>query len=146
RRPAANVRAAAENLFSFPDMKDEERARFTEIIATESRGLSETIDAALRAYADALKAGLSLEDMRLADLVSVARRRIDTLPGLAAREEAVDESLWIKVDSFAFVQVLSHLAERLRDEHRVAEIGLRAGVNGEFVELDLTWSGATADA
>ncbi len=146
RQPAANVRAAAENLFSFPDMEGEERARFTEIIATESRGLSETIDAALRAYADALKAGLSLEDMRLTDLVSVARRRIDTLPGLAARPEPVDESAWIKVDSYAFVQVFAYLAERLRDEHHVGEVGFRAAVNGGFVELDLTWSAPTADA
>jgi DNA polymerase III subunit epsilon len=145
RQPAANVRAAAENLIAFPEMKGEERARFTEIIATESHGLSETIDAALRAYADALKAGLSLEDMRLADLVSVARRRIDGLPGLRARQEPVDESLWIKVDSYAFVQVFTYLAERLRDEHQVGEVAFRAGVNGEFVELDLTWSGAPAD-
>jgi DNA polymerase III subunit epsilon len=146
RQPAANVRAAAENLFAFPEMDGEERARFTEIIATESRGLSETIDAALRAYADALKAGLSLEDMRLVDLVSVARRRIDTLPGLTAHQEAVNESLWIKVDSYAFVQVFTYLAERLRDEHGVGEVCFRAAVNGEFVELDLTWSGAIAGA
>ena len=143
RQPAANVRAAAENLFSFPEMKDAERARFTEIIATESRGLSETIDEALRAYADALKAGLSLEEMRLIDLLSVVRRRIDTLPGLSARQEAIDESLWIKVDSYAFMQVFAFLAERLRDEYSVREIGFRAAVNGGFIELDLTWSGAS---
>ena len=146
RQPAANVRAAAENLFAFPEMKVEERARFTEIIAAESRGLSETIDAALRAYADALKAGLSLEDMRLSDLVNVAQRRLDSLPGLAARAEEIDETVWIKVDSYAFVQVFSSLAERLRDEYQIGEVGLRAAVNGEFVELDLTWTGAPADA
>jgi DNA polymerase-3 subunit epsilon len=144
RQPAANVRAAAENLFSFPEMKDEERARFTEIIATESRGLSETIDEALRAYADALKAGLSLEEMRLIDLLGVAGRRIDALPGLSARQETIDESLWIKVDSYAFMQVFAFLAERLRDEYGVREIGFRAAVNGGFIELDLTWSGASA--
>ena len=142
RRPAANVRAAAENLFSFPEMKDEERARFTEIIAAESRGLSETIDEALRVYADALKAGLSLEEMRLTDLLSVVRRRIGTLPGLSAREEAIDESLWVKVDSYAFMQVFAFLAERLRDECAVREVGFRAAVNGGFIEIDLAWVGA----
>ena len=142
RQPAANVRAAAENLFAFPDMKDEERARFTEIIATESHGLSATIDEALRAYADALKAGLSLEEMRLSDLLNVVRRRIDALPGLAAGAEAIDDTLWVKVDSFAFMQVFAFLAERLRDECGAREVGLRAGVNGAFIEVDLTWSGA----
>jgi DNA polymerase-3 subunit epsilon len=143
RQPAANVRAAAENLISFPEMNEEERTRFTEIIAVESRGLSETIDEALREYADALKAGLSLEDMRLADLLSVVRRRIDALPGLATSQAAIDESLWIKVDSYAFAQVLGALAERLRDEYGVREVGFRAAVRGGFAELDLTWSGAT---
>jgi DNA polymerase-3 subunit epsilon len=142
RQPAANVRAAAENLSSFPDMSDEERARFTDIIAVESRGLSETIDEALREYADALKAGLSLEDMRLADLLSVVRRRIDALPGLATGSADIDESLWVKVDSYAFAQVLGALAERLRDAYGVHDVGFRASVNGGFTQLDLTWSGA----
>ena len=143
RQPAANVRAAAENLISFPEMNELERARFTEIIAMESRGLSETIDEALREYADALKTGLSLEDMRLADLLSVMRRRIDTLAGLSTRQEAIDESLWVKVDSYAFAQVLGALAERLRDEYGVREVVFRAAAQGGFAELDLTWSGAT---
>src|SRR5687768_7549953 len=82
RQPAANVRAAAENLTSFPDMGEAERARFAEIIAAESHRLSTTIDDALREYADALMAGLALEDMRVADLVAIAQRRIDALPGL----------------------------------------------------------------
>jgi DNA polymerase-3 subunit epsilon len=142
RQSAANVRAAAENLFSFPDMSEDERGRFTEIIVTESKGLSDTIDAALRAYADALKAGLSLEDMRLADLLSVVRRRIDALPGLSTRQEAGDETVWVKVDSYAFTQVFAFLAERLREAHRVREIEFRAQVNGEFVEIDLAWTGA----
>jgi len=143
RQPAANVRAAAENLISFPEMNELERTRFTEIIAIESRGLSETIDEALREYADALKAGLSLEDMRLADLLSVVRRRIDALPGLSTRQDAVDEALWVKVDSYALAQVFGSLAERLRDEYAVHEVGFRAAVHGGFAELDLTWSGAT---
>ena len=142
RRPAANVRAAAENLIGFPEMREEDRARFAEIIAVESRGLSETIDEALREYGDALKAGLALEDMRLADLLGAVRRRIDALPRLATRDGAVDGSIWVRVDSYAFAQVLSAIAERLRDEHGVAEVAFRANARGGFAELDLTWSGA----
>jgi DNA polymerase-3 subunit epsilon len=146
RQSAANARAAAENLASFPDMNDAERARFTEIVAHESQSLSETIDAALGAYADALKASLSLEEMRLADLLSVIRRRIDSTEGIATRLEPADESLWVKVDSYAFAQVFGFLAERLREAYGVREIGFRAAANGEFVEIDLTWSGAKAPA
>jgi DNA polymerase-3 subunit epsilon len=141
RQPAANVRAAAENLTAFPDMSEAERARFAQIIEVESRGLSETIDEALREYADALKAGVSLEDMRLADLLAVVQRRIDALPGLASRRGRVDDSLWVKVDSYALAQVFGALAERLRDEYGVREVEFRAAAHGGFAELDLAWTG-----
>src|SRR5688572_14981101 len=143
RQPAANVRAAAENLTAFPDMGAADRARFAEIIATESRVLSETLDAALREYAAALQSDVALEDMRLADLLNVARRRIDAVPGLAARPGDVDDSLWVKVDSYAFAQVLAALAGRLHAECAVGEVEFRASAHGDFAELDLGWSGAT---
>ncbi|MBC8022717.1 MAG: 3'-5' exonuclease [Burkholderiales bacterium] len=80
--------------------------------------------------------------MRLADLLGVVRRRIDALPRLATRDGEVDESLWVRVDSYAFAQVLGAIAERLRDEHGVNEVAFRASARGGFAELDLTWSGA----
>jgi DNA polymerase-3 subunit epsilon len=140
RQPAANIRAAAENLVSSPEMNEQQRAQFAEIIAVESRGLSVTINDALREHADALKAGLSLEDMPVSNLLHVACRRIDTL--LPTSLEHIDESLWIKVDSYAFALVLASLAARLRDEYGVREIRFRAAGSGGFVELDLVWSGA----
>lgn len=142
RQPAANIRAAAENLVSSPEMSEQQRAQFAEIIAAESRGLSATINDALREHADALKAGLSLEDMPVSNLLHVACRRIDTLLGLPTSLEPIDESLWIKVDSYAFAHVLASLAARLRDEYGVREIRFRAAGSGAFVELDLVWSGA----
>ena len=145
RQSAANVRAAAENLVSFPDMKEAERSRFSDIIAAESRGLSATIDRALDAYADALKSGLTLEEMRLADLLSVARGHLETLPGLAVREAAGDESAWVRVDSYALTQVFAAIAQRARQACGVAEVALGAKVNGEFAEIDLSWSGEAAD-
>jgi len=142
RQPAANIRAAAENLVASPEMSEQQRAQFAEIIAVESHGLSATINDALREHADALKAGLSLEDMPVSNLLHVACRRIDALLGLSTSLEQIDESLWIKVDSYAFAQVLASLAARLRDEYGVREIRFRAAGSGGFVELDLVWSGA----
>jgi len=142
RQPAANIRAAAENMVSSPDMSEQQRAQFAEIIAVESHGLSVTINDALREHADALKAGLSLEDMPVSNLLHVACRRIDALRGLPTSLGEIDESLWVKVDSYAFAHVLASLAARLRDEYGVREIRFRAAGSGGFVELDLVWSGA----
>ena len=142
RAPMASLRAAAENLASFPEMHEARRLQFTEIVAAESRHVSAMINDALSEYADALKAGLALEDMRAADLLSVARRRIEAVLNLPSAQEQVPEDIWIKVDSFALVEALAYLAGRLRDDYGVRSVGLRAAVNGRFAELDLVWSGA----
>jgi DNA polymerase-3 subunit epsilon len=141
RRPAANVRAAAENLTAFPDMPEADRRRFAEIIAAESAALSDTLDESLREYAEALHAGVSLEDMRLADLLSVARRRIESLPGLAVSQASADEALWVKVDSYALAQAFAALAEGMRDEYGVSRVAILAAAQGGFAEVDLAWEG-----
>ena len=142
RAPIASLRAAAENLLSFPEMEEARRGQFTEIVATESRNLSTMINHALSEYAGALKAGLALEDMRAADLLSVARRRIDAVLGLPCSLDPAPDEIWIKVDSFALVEALTYLAASLREDYGVRSVGLRAAVNGGFAELDLVWSGA----
>jgi DNA polymerase III subunit epsilon len=142
RAPAASLRAAAENLVSFPEMNEARRVQFTEIIATESRQLSAMINDALSEYADALKASIALEDMRAADLLSVARRRIEAVLGLPCSLEPAAEDIWVKVDSFALVEALAFLAGCLREDYGVRSVGLRAAINGRFAELDLVWSGA----
>jgi DNA polymerase-3 subunit epsilon len=143
RSPVANVRAAAENLVAFPEMDEARRAEFARIVATESGILSARLDTAMSAYADALKASFTLEDMSVADLVGVARRRIETALELATRSEEVAGDLWVRVDSFALVQGLTYVAGRLRDEYGVRELRFRAAPSGGFAALDLAWAGAS---
>ena len=142
RAPMASLRAAAENLALFPEMNEARRVQFTDIVAAESRQVSAMINEALSEYADALKAGLALEDMRAIDLLSVARRRIEAMLSLPCALEQVAEDIWLKVDSFALVEALAYLAGRLREDYGVRSIGLRAATNGRFAEIDLLWSGA----
>ncbi len=143
RAPVANIRAAAENLTSFPDMPPEGRARFVAIVAMESQGLTQKLNEALRDYADALKANLTLEDMRVLDLLEVARQRIEATLGVPTELIDVDETLWIRVDSFAFVQALAFLAARLRENFGVRALRLSAHKEGALAELDLGWAGAS---
>jgi DNA polymerase III subunit epsilon len=139
RAPVANIRATAENMVGFPEMEATQRQRFVQIIAEESQTLSRTIDAALSEYADAIKASMALEDMRAADLITVARPRIGALP--RAQADEVDDNLWLRVDSFALVQSLSYLAWRLREELAVDAVRLRIRARKGFAELDLVWTG-----
>jgi DNA polymerase-3 subunit epsilon len=111
-------------------------------VAAESKGLSRQLDAALREYANALKAHLALEDMRAVDLLGVVCQRISASLGLACELEAVDEELWLRVDSFAFVQALAFLAARLRDGYAVRSLRFSARAEGGHAELDMGWDGS----
>ncbi|MGH8674041.1 MAG: exonuclease domain-containing protein [Burkholderiales bacterium] len=142
RAPAANIRAAAENLAAYPEMDAQKRAQFVGIVAAESRALADTINEALREYADALKATLTLEDVRAADLLEFARMRVEgALEVSVALAESV-EGLWLRVDSYAIVQAMLHLTSRLHEEHGVRVVELRARQSGRFAEIDIGWGGA----
>ena len=73
--------------------------------ATVARGSTETVGE----FADSLRTEWPLEDMRGADLIAAARRRIETKLGLPTKLEAVDESIWLKVDSYSLMQA-DHLS------------------------------------
>ncbi len=142
RAPAANLRAAAESLAAFPEMESARRAQFVAIMAAESHVLTDRLDTALGEYADALKASLTLEDMRVIDLLTVVQRRVEETVGVPVRIEEVDEDLWVRVDSFALVQAIASLAARLRADYGIRVLSFRAGASERFAELDLVWTGA----
>ncbi len=141
RAPVANLRAAAESLIASPDMPEPQRAQFVDIIAAEARVLTERLNAALTDYADALKGSLTLEDMRVADLLAVAGRRLTDTVGVATDVEPAASELWVRVDSFAIVHALSSLAARVRADYGVRAFRLRAAAHGGFAAIDLVWLG-----
>jgi DNA polymerase-3 subunit epsilon len=141
RAPTANIRAAAENLAAYPDMDAGRREQFVQIVAAESLGLSQQLDSALREYADALKTRLALEDVRAVDLLGVVRQHLQASLGLTSELGAVDENLWLRVDSFAFVQALVFLSARLRDGYAVHKLRFSARTAGNHAELDMGWGG-----
>jgi len=142
RGPVANLRAAAENLAAFPDMPADRRAQFVDIAVAEARTLTERLNTALLAYADALKGSLTLEDMRAADLLAVAQRRIGDTLQLPVAIEDVDAELWLRVDSYAIAHAMTFLAARLAGDYDLHGFRLRAGSGGGFGEVDLIWTGA----
>ena len=140
RASLANVRAAAEML-DYPDLQDELRVRFRSVIREEVKAMSARLDETANEFADSLKARWPLEEMLGADLVAAAQRRIEQVLKLPTKVEEIDESLWVKVDSFSLLQALTYLASRLSDEFEVREVRFRLTPAGRLIHLDLIWSG-----
>ena len=140
RASLANVRAAADML-EFEDLTDDMRKRFRKVVRDEVQAMSQRIDHTANEFADSLKARWQLEEMLGADLISAVQRRIEARIGLPTKLEEVDESLWMKVDSFSLMQAITYLASRLSDEFEVREVRFRLTAAGRLVHLDLIWSG-----
>jgi len=140
RAALANVRAAAEML-DYPDLQDELRERFRKVIRDEVGAMSGRLDETAGAFADSLKARWPMEEMLGADLIAAVQRRIEHVLRLPTKLEEVDETLWVKVDSFSLLQALTYLASRLSDEFEVREVRFRLTAAGRLVHLDLIWSG-----
>ena len=142
RASLGSIRAAVETVAAFPDMTGEERSRFISVIGDEARQLTVRLDATVGEFADSLRTEWPLEEMRGADLIAAARRRIEAKTGLPTKLEAVDESVWVKVDSYSLLQAIAYLASRLVDEFGIRELRFGLAAEGGLAHLDLIWTGA----
>ena len=142
RASLASVRAAVETIVGFPDMSSDERNRFLGVIADEARQLTTRLDATVGEFADSLRTEWPLEEMRGADLIAAARRRIQAKTKLLTKLEAVDEAVWLKVDSYSLMQAIAYLASRLADEFGIRELRFGLAAEGALAHLDLIWTGA----
>ncbi|MBI1906901.1 MAG: DNA polymerase III subunit epsilon [Rhodocyclales bacterium] len=142
RAALANVRIAAEML-EYPDLDEALRERFSRVVRDEIGAMSERLDATASEFADALKSRWPLEEMLGADLLAAAQRRVTATLSTPTKLEEVDESLWVKVDSFSLLQVILYLVNRLVEEFGVREVRFRLSGAGRLVHLDLIWAGAS---
>lgn len=137
----ASIRAAAENLIEFDDLDAAQQRRFLELIRQEAVRLSERVVDTAREFSDVLRANSALEVMHGVDLVGAAQRRIEARTGMLTKLDAVDPEIWVSVDSFAIVQVITVLAQRVYEsiEPREVRLGLRGDDKTALVEL--SWGG-----
>ena len=142
RASLANMRAAVETIASFPDMERAAQDRFIGIIGEEARTLSLHLDNSVRDFADSLRTEWPLEDMRGADLIAAARRRIEHRLQLPTKLESIDEDIWLNVDSYSLMQGITYLVARLADEFGIHEIRFALADAGTLAHLDLVWTGA----
>jgi DNA polymerase III subunit epsilon len=97
--------------------------------------------------AQTMKTRWPLEDMRGEDLLAAACRRIEAnIAQCRATVEQADAELWLQVDSYSLLQVLTSLAGRLAAEYDVKLVRLRLTrdldkADAAHARLDLVWQG-----
>jgi DNA polymerase III subunit epsilon len=142
RAALANIRAAVETMMAYPDMEPERQQQFIRIISEEVTAFSDKLREAESEFAESLQTEWLMDDIRASDLVAAAQRKIEHKLGIRPAAELIEDSIWLRVDSYSLIQAISYLASRLKYELDSREFALRLGRAGRFVELDLIWAGA----
>jgi len=138
RAPLANLRAAAENIVLETDLHENDRRRFEELIARESRELSRRFDHMANESQRFVSAPWTMADIQSSDLITSVRLRGGAeLPRL--RERGIP--LWLHAEIHSVSMVLDHLLSRLRRDHRVRAALIEAMLGDQRVYLEILWSG-----
>ncbi len=140
RASLANMRAAIEML-ELPDVEPAMRERFQGVISDEVNAMAERISALVQQTSEGIHTRWPLEEMLGADLLDAAQRRLAQRLKVQITPTDVNDQVWLKVDSFSIIQVLSYLVERLVEEFEVRVIHFRLGTKHQRAQLDLVWSG-----
>lgn len=141
RAALGSIRAAVANLIDYPEMDAELRERFVKVVDDEAARMSQRLDQTMHDFSDSMKTRWPLEDVLAMDIISAAQRRIEDKLKLPTKTEEVDESLWIKADSFSLVFALVFIAERLQDHYQIRDLRFRTVCEGKLAFLDLIWVG-----
>ncbi|WP_291990102.1 exonuclease domain-containing protein [Candidatus Accumulibacter sp. ACC007] len=143
RGSLANIRVAVGNLMDYPDMEAAVRERFVGIVSDEVLRMSQRLDQTMNEFADSLKTRWPLEDVLGIDIIAAAQRRIEEQLGLPSKTEEVDETLWLRAESFSLVFSICCLASRLLEHYQIKELRFRLQPFGKLAYLDVIWSGRT---
>jgi len=141
RGALANLQAAAEMLDD-PGLPPGLHDRFVGVIREESQAMGRRLNALASQNAQGLASRWPLEEMLGTDFLQAARQRIGQTTGLRTSVLDQDEALWLKLDSFALLQCLGYLAQRLHGEFEIKALHLRLqAAGGQRAHLDLVWTG-----
>ena len=140
RASLGNLQAAVEML-ELPDLEPPMRERFQQVVRDEVAAMTARLQGLAADVLAGMKTRWPMEDMRGADLVWAAARRIEASGPVRVSANDVDATLWLKVDSYSLLQALAYLAGRLVDEYAVRTLQLRLQAAGPRAQLDLVWVG-----
>ena len=140
RASLGNLQAAVEML-ELPDLEPPMRERFQQVVRDEVAAMTARLQRLAADVLAGMKTRWPMEDMRGADLVWAAARRIEASGPVRVSANDVDATLWLKVDSYSLLQALAYLAGRLVDEYAVRTLQLRLQAAGPRAQLDLVWVG-----
>ena len=139
RASIASMQAALD-ILDMPDLDPEEQAQFLTVVRNEVSAMGEQLQELTAASSQEAITRWPLQEMQGADLVAALGHRIEAETGRPVAVGAVDEELWLRVDSFGMMQALAFLARQVSALLGGPEFVLRLAPTGARAHLDLGWT------
>jgi DNA polymerase-3 subunit epsilon len=145
RSSIAGIRAAIETVLYYPEMDPEPRVQFLKAIRDDALKISLQLEQLAKQYAGDLEVHWPLDNILGSDLLAAIERSVRDAKGVELAVTAPLEPLWLKADSYAIVQALSFVIERLLNICRAHNLALSLERNRELAAMILEWDGAPLD-
>ncbi len=139
RGPVASLRAAAENLTSFPDMEPEHRRAFQEVILNESATLSRHMEELAEEYRGRSEGRWPITEIYSPDLLGCLARHLKTSDDLLIHPRGEDH--WLSGDSHSLMLALESLIRQIATTRNLRELDLEAGSREKRSWLEIQFSG-----
>jgi DNA polymerase-3 subunit epsilon len=145
RATLAHIRSTTEAMrtmaHTITRMEETDVQRVLDTIDEDTRRLAGRIDQAEHQHSEEAGNQWHLEEMRARDLLALLQRRIGIASLAEGTLEAIDNALWLKVDSYTLTMGIAHLEHHLRQEQGVTALHLALTREARLAWLDLSWKG-----
>ncbi len=141
RASLGGIRAAVETIIDFPDMANEQRTMFNEIILKEAKSLGETIELNQKEYSTHIRTKWPLVHITTKELLNAFKLRTEEKLNIKIDTSEIEENIWIETDSYSMIMALLFLTTKICEIHSLENIKIKAYRHEKFVNIDLIWHG-----
>lgn len=142
RSAVGSIRAGIEAVLEFPDMEEQGRQNFLEMVHGEILDLSRRFEGLEDDLSKHLDDRWSRQDVLASDLIAAVERHVQDALGLKLEMSVPVEPLYLRVDRYAIARSMIFLIEQLLSACRAENLALVVEVKSTSVILQLSWQGA----
>ena len=141
RSSVAAISSAAELMVQFPDMGDDQKQGFLDIIAQETQTLSRMLRTGLMETTTYSLTRWPLSPILLTDFITMLQNEVPDAADLQVEMAEVDVRCMIRVDTYSLTLAMAFVLQRLKTVGQKRLNCLRVAAPGNLVQMDLMWEG-----
>jgi len=142
RAAVGSIRAGIEAVLEFPDMEEQSRQSFLEMVHGEVLDLSRRFEGLEDNLSKHLDDRWTRQDVLASDLIAAVERHVQDALGLKLEMSVPVEPLYLRVDRYAIARSMIFLIEQVLHACRAESLALVVEARSTSAILQLSWKGA----